>query len=129
MPANIILVHDDLTFVAEVVDALKSIGHNIAAFSDPLDAMNPIQAIARIDILITRVHFASGRGNGVALAGWARIRRPGVKVLFTVAPENIDHVEEVGEFVVAPIQIPELVAIVTKLAEQEDQGDLSQGNS
>jgi two-component SAPR family response regulator len=93
MPANII-VHDDLTFVAEVVNALKSIGHNIAAFGDPVDAMNPIQAVGRIDILITRVHFPSGRGNGVALAGWARIR---VKVLFTVAPENIDHVEEVGE--------------------------------
>jgi DNA-binding NtrC family response regulator len=129
MPANIILVHDDLTFVAEVVDALKSTGHNIAAFNDPIDAMNPIQAVARIDILITRVHFASGRGNGVALAGWARIRRPGVKVLFTVAPENIVHVEEVGEFLVAPIHIPELVAVVTKLAEQEDQGAVSQANS
>ena len=118
MPANIILVHDDLTFVGDVVDALKSAGHNIASFRDPIDAMESINATSRIDILITRVHFRSGRGNGVALAGWARTQRPEVNVLFTVAPENIEHVEEIGEFVVAPIQIPELVATVTKLANQ-----------
>jgi DNA-binding NtrC family response regulator len=120
MPANIILVHDDLTFVGEVVDALKSAGHNVATFSDPIDAMEPINAIPRIDILISRVHFPSGRGNGVALAGWARMHRPEVKVLSRVAPENIDHVEEIAEFLVAPIQIPELVAAVTKLADQVD---------
>jgi hypothetical protein len=51
-----------------------------------------------LDVLITRVRFPPGRGNGVALAGGVRMKKPGVKVLFTVAPENIDYSEGLSEF-------------------------------
>ncbi len=44
-------------------------------------------------------------------------KQPGIKVLFTVAPENIEYTEGLDEFLSAPINIPELVAMVTKLAD------------
>ena len=41
------------------------------------------------------------------------------EVLFTVAPQNAEYTKEEGEFVVAPIDIPELVAAVGQLAESD----------
>jgi hypothetical protein len=38
---------------------------------------------------------------------------------FTVAPENIGHTEGIGEFVAAPIDIPQLVTMVSKLVSQK----------
>jgi hypothetical protein len=36
----------------------------------------------RIELLITSVNFAAGQPNGVSLARMARMRRPGLTVLF-----------------------------------------------
>src|SRR6266404_6483909 len=118
MPGNIIMVHDDPRFIEEATAALRSAGHDIATFGDPMEALNALEAAQHIDILITRVRFAPGRPHGVALANMALLKRPGLKVLFTVAPENIEHAEGVGEFVAAPIDIPELVAKVAELTGQ-----------
>jgi hypothetical protein len=71
----------------------------------------------RFEILVTRVQFAPGRPNRLALSNMARMKLPGIKVLFTVAPQNVEHTKGEGEFVVAPIDIPELVAAVGQLAE------------
>ena len=46
----------------------------------------------------------------------ARMKRPSIKLVFTVMPEYVEYAEELGETVTAPVDIPELVATVAKIA-------------
>ena len=115
MPANIILVHDDPEFIEGAVAALSLAGHKVVAFREPMEALNALET-AQFEILITRARFPVGQPNGVALAQMARMKRPWIKVVFTVAAENLEHTEGIGEAVIAPIDIAELVATVGKLA-------------
>ena len=39
-----------------------------------------------------------------------------IKLVFTVMPEYVEYAEELGETVTAPVDIPELVATVAKIA-------------
>jgi len=114
MPANIIMVHDDPEFIEKAATALRSAGQNVVMFLDPMEALNAFDTV-HFEILVTRVRFPVGRPNGIALAQMARAKRPWIKVLFTVAAENVEYTEGLGEAVTAPIDIPELVATVAKL--------------
>jgi hypothetical protein len=71
-------------------------GHDVSTFQDPLDALNAIEAAPRFEILVTRVQFAPGRPNGLALSNMARMKLPGIKVLFTVAPQNVEYTKGGG---------------------------------
>jgi DNA-binding NtrC family response regulator len=116
MPAHIIMVHDDPRFSEEATSALALVGHRVVTFRDPNEALTALENTI-FEILITRVRFPPGRPNGVALARMALLRQPGIKVIFTLAPENVEYAEEIGESVVAPIEIPELVATVARVAD------------
>ena len=82
MPARIVAVHDDLDFVDKLAAILRSEGHDVAAFSDPLAAWD---ALAGADLLTTRAQYPPGKSNGFALARMARSKRPEIRVLFTAA--------------------------------------------
>ena len=114
MLANIIIVHDDLEFIEKAAAALRSAGHDIVMFREPMEALSAIET-SNFEILVTRVRFPVGQPHGVALAQMARAKRPWIKVLFTAAAENVEFTEGLGEVVTAPIEIPELVATVAKL--------------
>ena len=62
----------------------------------------------QFEILITPARFPVGQLNGVALGQMARMKRPWIKVVFTIAAENLEYTEGIGEAVIAPIDIPEL---------------------
>jgi DNA-binding NtrC family response regulator len=115
MPANIILVHDDPEFIDEAAAALRLAGHKVVAFQEPMEALSALET-AQFAILITRARFPVGQPNGVAMAQMARMKQPWIKVVFTIAAENLEHTEGIGEAVIAPIDIAELVATVGKLA-------------
>jgi DNA-binding NtrC family response regulator len=100
MSANIIFVHDDPEFIEEAAAALRLAGHKVVTFREP--TLNAVET-APFEILITRVRFPIGQPNGVALARMARA-------------ENVVYTEGLGEAVAAPIDIPELVATVAKVA-------------
>ena len=70
----------------------------------------------QFEILITPARFPVGQLNGVALGQMARMKRPWIKVVFTIAAENLEYTEGIGEAVIAPIDIPELLATVATLA-------------
>jgi DNA-binding NtrC family response regulator len=116
MPANVIIVHDDPIFITAVAVELRLAGHHVVTFGDPLEALPVLETEQSFDVLITRMRFAPGRSNGIALAQMTRLKRPEIKVLFTVAPENIEYTEGLGEFLAAPIDIRELAAMVNKLS-------------
>ena len=44
------------------------------------------------------------------------MKRPSIKLVFTVMPEYVEYAEELGEIVTAPVDIPELVATIAKIA-------------
>ena len=62
----------------------------------------------QFEILITPARFPVGQLNGVALGQMARMKRPWIKVVFTIAAENLEYTEGIGEAVIAPIDVPEL---------------------
>src|SRR4029077_7404222 len=119
VPGHVILVHDDPSFIEEAAAALRTTGHDVATFIEPMEALNALEAAQRFEILITGSRFAPGKPNGVSLAQMAQAKQSRIKVLFTVAPENIEYTEGKGQFVVAAIDIPQLVTMVTKLVSQK----------
>jgi len=62
----------------------------------------------QFEILITPARSPVGQLNGVALGQMARMKRPWIKVVFTIAAENLEYTEGIGEAVIAPIDVPEL---------------------
>jgi hypothetical protein len=50
------------------------------------------------------VRFPREQPNGVALTRMVRMKRPSIKVVFTVAAENVECTDGLGEAVTAPIE-------------------------
>jgi len=74
-----------------------------------------------VQLLITRVEFAPGKPHGVALARMARLKLPGIKVLFTALPQYAEHAEGLGAFLPTPVDVADLVAVVERLLEASDR--------
>jgi two-component SAPR family response regulator len=117
LPARIVVVHSELEFVDEAMGALTIAGYEAAAFTDPMLALDTLEAAHRVELLITDVRFARGKPNGISLALMARHKQPGIKILFTALPEYAERAEGLGEFTPLPVRISDLVAVVDKLLE------------
>ena len=83
-----------------------------------MTATDALEHPVHIELLITRVRFPEGTPNGVALARMARVKRPGIKVLFTSFPEVEMHTDGLGEFLPRPFGQEELLAVVARLLDQ-----------
>ena len=75
-------------------------------------AIYALERPQRVKLLITRVRLPSGMRNGVALACMARLKQPGIKVLFTSFPEVRLYTDSVGEFLPRPLSTDELLETV-----------------
>jgi DNA-binding NtrC family response regulator len=126
MPARVVVVHDDATFLNDTVSALQGAGYDVAGFPQSMAAIEALQAAQRVEILITRVRFPEGTPRGVSLALMARRKRPGIKVLFTVQRDMVPHAQEIGEVLIAPIAADEVVAKVREMLES-DSADCPKG--
>jgi hypothetical protein len=103
VPTSIVLVHDVAEFVEHTATALRAVGYAVTTFSDTMTAIDALENEQPVDILITRVNFAPGQPNGVAFALMARVRRPGLNVLFVGLPERFPYTEGVGVLLPAPV--------------------------
>lgn len=121
MPAQIVLVHDDKNFLEEVSAAFAALGYDLAAFERSMTALSALEHAHRADVLITRLTFPPGNPNGVSLARVARAKRPGIKVLFAAREQMREYTDGLGEFLPSPINVPDLVATVTRLLADRDQ--------
>ena len=115
MPACIVLVHDDPGFANPALAALRAAGYDAVGFQDSMSAIDALEHPKRIELLITRVRYPSGTPNGVALACMARLKRPGIKVLFTSFPEVRQHTDGIGEFLPRPLSSDELLETVARM--------------
>jgi DNA-binding NtrC family response regulator len=115
MPARVVIAHDDAEFVEDTVTALWDAGYEVVAFTDSMSALDALEAAQLVEVLITRVRFAEGQPNGISLARMARMKRPGIKVVFAALPETQVHTEGLGEFLPMPIAATDLVAKVREM--------------
>jgi CheY-like chemotaxis protein len=115
VPTSIVLVHDVAEFVEHTATALRAVGYTVTTFSNTMTAIDAMESEQPIDILITRVNFAPGQPNGVAFALMARVRRPGLNVLFVGLPERLPYTEGVGVLLPAPVTAADVVAAVAGL--------------
>lgn len=119
MPASVALVHDDPSFVASALTALEGAGVSVAAFSDPMVAINEIERAQSFDTLITRVTFPAGKPNGVSLALVLRNRCPKLNVIFVARSENEPHTDDIGTFIPHPVDLQKLVDAVRRCIDPE----------
>ena len=115
MPARVVLVHDDADFREQAASALRDAGYDVVEFPGSLAALSALGAAEAIELLITRATFPPGTPNGVALARMARMKKPGIKVLFTAPAELQEHTEGLGQHMTTPVSIPELVEGATRM--------------
>src|ERR1700733_9740059 len=90
-------------------------GHDVRAFTDTMSALKALERAQRVEVLVTRVVFPAGQPNGVSLALIAKLKRPGVKVLFAAEHETREHTEGLGEFLPAPADSLEIAREVGKM--------------
>ena len=121
MPARVVVVHDDASFLNYLVSALQGAGYDVTAFSDSIAALYALEAAERVEILITRITFPEGTPHGVSLALMARTKRRVVKVLFVVRPEMVHHAEGVGEILVMPVTAEALLEKVKEMLAPSDR--------
>ncbi len=125
MPASVLIVHNDLAFVAVATATLRGAGHDVASFTDPIVALDALEAARRAEVLITRVLFPKGKPNGVSLALVAQSKRPGLRVIFVARADQERHAKGVGDlFMPMPVDLPKLVEEVTHLVQLSRQGVL-----
>ena len=74
MPARIVMVHDEVEVLARAA-ALAAAGQDVAMFEDPMAALAVLEGRHNVELLITRVIFASGKPNGLSLALMAKHMR------------------------------------------------------
>ena len=115
MPAKIVLVHDDQDLISGLRGKCEGRGQSCAAFTDPIAALDALSTATLAELLVTGVQFPAGRPHGVALARMARLRRPDIKVLFISPPEYIEHVDDLGEFILFPTDIPTIMTAIDRV--------------
>jgi DNA-binding NtrC family response regulator len=115
MPARILVVHDGPGLTERTAAALVTAGHEVSAVTSSMSAIEALEDARQIEVLVTRVTFPEGQPNGVALALMARVKKPGLKVLFVALPEMQKHTEGVGEFLAAPADPADIVALIGKM--------------
>jgi hypothetical protein len=87
----------------------------VSAVTNRMSAIEALEDARQIEMLVTRVTFPEGEPNGVALALMARVKKPGLKVLFVALPEMQAHTEGVSEFLPVPADLADMVALIGKM--------------
>lgn len=117
MPARIVVALQEPGLSEQVVSSLKTAGHDAVALPDSMIALDALESAARIEVLATSVNHQPGKPNGVALARMARLKRPGIKVIFIGPPETARHSAGLGDFLPSPAPAPAVAARITQLLE------------
>lgn len=109
MPARIVVVLNEQEIAEEAASALRARGQDALALFDPMTALEALEAAERIEVLVTSLDFPPGKPNGIALGRMARLKRPGIRVLF-VGPADLEELAEgLGIFMPAPVTGPQVV--------------------
>jgi len=110
--ARILLVDDDPAFGDAIARVLRAVGFEVFVASDHRLALEDLESTRPIDLLITDIVMPE-RVNGIALSRMARMRRPGLKIIYLTA-YDIPGIEDEanGPVLRKPIDDDRLVAEV-----------------
>ena len=114
MPAPVVVIFDDLEVREQMVNSLHEASLEVVSFSDPMRALDAIEATGQARVVVTRIDFGTGRLNGVALARMVKLKQPMVEVVFVGRPQNAEHIKGDGEFVPLPLDPQALVEAVRR---------------
>jgi DNA-binding response OmpR family regulator len=117
MPARIVVVVDERTFGEEVAEILVNAGYEAIAVPDSMVALDALESASLIELLIASLDFPVGKPNGVSLALMARIRRPGMKVVFVGSPVYATFAAELGDIIPTPASASQIVQHAMRLLE------------
>jgi PleD family two-component response regulator len=115
MPAQVVVVLDDLSFANQVVEELSAESYEAVAMPGPLAALDALESVVRMEVLITCPIHAEGQPNGVSLALMARAKRRDVKVIFVGTREQAQHTEGLGTFLTSPVTVEVVVETAVRL--------------
>jgi PleD family two-component response regulator len=115
MPAQVVVVLDDLDFANQTVEELAARKYEAIALPNPLTALEALGRAARVELLITSAAHAEGQPHGVSLALMARSKRQNVKVVFIGAPEQARRTVGIGAFLMTPITVGTVVETAVRL--------------
>jgi DNA-binding NtrC family response regulator len=93
MPARVVVVLNEPGFADKTASALRAQGHDSLALADPMTALELLERAKRLELLVTCLDFAPGKPNGIALGRIARLKRPGIRVLF-VGPADLESMQK-----------------------------------
>jgi PleD family two-component response regulator len=120
MPAQVVVVLDDLEFADQAVRGLVAQNYEAIALPDPLAALDALESAVRVELLITCTIHAEGQPNGVSLALMAKAKRRDVKVIFVGTPEQAQYTEGLGTFLTSPVTVEVVVETAVSLLTDED---------
>jgi len=80
-PFHILAVDDDEAMCYATSKMLANAGFVVTHTSDALKALQLLDTDGRFDLLLTDIKMP-GQPHGFALANMARLRRPGIKILY-----------------------------------------------
>ena len=81
---RILVVEDDRVFLRTLELVLRDAGFDVLAVPDYIPALKHLDSGERIDVLLTDIVMPD-RVNGFALSRMARLRRPGLGVVYLTA--------------------------------------------
>ena len=118
---TVLIIDDEPTVRMLMSDVLAEAGYAVLAAPDGPAAMLILESDRRIDLLITDVGLPGGM-NGRQVADAARVRRPGMKVLFVTGfAENAavgnGHLPPGMTVLTKPFQVSDLATRVSEIIE------------
>jgi CheY-like chemotaxis protein len=113
--ARILVVDDDPAFGDATARVLRAAGFEVFLAPDYRLALEDLESTRPVDLLITDIVMPE-RVNGIALSRMARMRRPGLKVVYMTA-YDIPGIEDdaVGPVLRKPIDDEHLLAEVKRV--------------
>jgi DNA-binding NtrC family response regulator len=119
---RILLVEDDQVFLRTLELVLKNAGFDVIAVSDYIPALKHLDSSERIDVLITDIVMPN-RVNGLALSRMARMRRPGLAVIYFTAHDIPGAEEEaMGQILRKPFDSDQLLRAIRRELEKIRHG-------
>jgi CheY-like chemotaxis protein len=106
---TILVVDDEVMLRWMIAEALRAQGFVVIEAANSDEALDILQASARVDALVTDVRMP-GSMDGIALAHWVRGARPDLKIVITSAHSPADAPRDLADaYFLKPYDVDALV--------------------
>lgn len=113
-PGWLLLVDDDAVFAEAAARILRAAGYEVMVALDHRLALQTLEGHGPVDLMVADIVMPD-RVNGLALGRMARLRRPGIKIIYLTG-HDIPGIEDeaLGPVLRKPIDSIQLVAEVER---------------